>query len=64
MTSEQSIQTRYFILVLDAVGEFWVDKLHVPTATVGNVKTARPGIWDMLGRAKWCVQHSGKAAEP
>ncbi|KAG6849218.1 hypothetical protein H0H93_010340, partial [Arthromyces matolae] len=23
------------------------------TATVGNVKTPRPGIWDMLGRAKW-----------
>ncbi|KAF5387932.1 hypothetical protein D9615_000122 [Tricholomella constricta] len=22
-------------------------------ATVGNVKTPRPGIWDMLGRAKW-----------
>ncbi|QRV87606.1 acyl-CoA-binding protein [Ceratobasidium sp. AG-Ba] len=22
-------------------------------ATLGNVKTARPGMWDMLGRAKW-----------
>jgi acyl-CoA-binding protein len=22
-------------------------------ATVGNVKSPRPGIWDMLGRAKW-----------
>ena len=22
-------------------------------ATAGNVKTPRPGIWDMLGRAKW-----------
>ncbi|KNZ79197.1 Acyl-CoA-binding like protein [Termitomyces sp. J132] len=22
-------------------------------ATVGNVKTPRPGMWDMLGRAKW-----------
>ncbi|KZV90512.1 ACBP-domain-containing protein [Exidia glandulosa HHB12029] len=22
-------------------------------ATVGNVKTPRPGLWDMLGRAKW-----------
>ncbi|KDQ07734.1 hypothetical protein BOTBODRAFT_38532 [Botryobasidium botryosum FD-172 SS1] len=22
-------------------------------ATVGNVKSARPGMWDMLGRAKW-----------
>jgi len=22
-------------------------------ATVGNVTTPRPGIWDMLGRAKW-----------
>jgi hypothetical protein len=28
---------------------------HVPTATVGNVKTQRPGMWDMLGRAKWYV---------
>jgi acyl-CoA-binding protein len=26
------------------------------TATVGNVKTPRPGMWDMLGRAKWSVQ--------
>ena len=25
------------------------------SATVGNVKTARPGMWDMLGRAKWLV---------
>lgn len=25
------------------------------TATVGNVKTPRPGIFDMLGRAKWSV---------
>ncbi|KAK7060275.1 hypothetical protein VNI00_001040 [Paramarasmius palmivorus] len=24
-------------------------------ATVGNVKTPRPGMWDMLGRAKWHV---------
>ena len=24
-------------------------------ATVGNVTSTRPGIWDMLGRAKWCV---------
>jgi acyl-CoA-binding protein len=23
------------------------------TATLGNVKTSRPGMWDMLGRAKW-----------
>ncbi|KAF8607637.1 ACBP-domain-containing protein [Ceratobasidium sp. AG-I] len=22
-------------------------------ATLGNVKTSRPGMWDMLGRAKW-----------
>ena len=27
--------------------------LFTPAATVGNVKTPRPGIWDMLGRAKW-----------
>jgi len=25
------------------------------TATVGNVKSPRPGIFDMLGRAKWYV---------
>ena len=24
-------------------------------ATVGNVTSSRPAIWDMLGRAKWCV---------
>lgn len=29
--------------------------LRVPcaAATVGNVRSPRPGIWDMLGRAKW-----------
>ena len=32
----------------------------MPTATVGNVKTQRPGIWDMLGRAKWSVRISTK----
>jgi acyl-CoA-binding protein len=25
------------------------------SATVGNAKGPRPGIWDMLGRAKWYV---------
>lgn len=25
--------------------------LHL--ATVGNVKSPRPAVWDMLGRAKW-----------
>lgn len=33
-------------------------KLKLPNllaATVGNVKSPRPGIWDMLGRAKWYV---------
>jgi hypothetical protein len=24
-------------------------------ATAGNVTSPRPGIWDMLGRAKWCL---------
>ena len=32
----------------------------MPTATVGNVKTQRPGMWDMLGRAKWSVHESTK----
>ncbi|XP_006459978.1 hypothetical protein AGABI2DRAFT_67415 [Agaricus bisporus var. bisporus H97] len=28
-------------------------RTSVFSATVGNVKSPRPGIWDMLGRAKW-----------
>ena len=34
------------------------------TATVGNVKTQRPGIWDMLGRAKWFVELPSQTAGP
>lgn len=29
--------------------------LRLHKATVGNVKSPRPGMFDMLGRAKWCV---------
>jgi len=32
-------------------------------ATVGNVKTQRPGIWDMLGRAKWDAWAKNKDLE-
>jgi hypothetical protein len=28
---------------------------HPFLATAGNVSSPRPGIWDMLGRAKWCL---------
>jgi acyl-CoA-binding protein len=31
---------------------------HLPllvSATAGNVAAPRPGIWDMLGRAKWWI---------
>ncbi|KAK2466443.1 hypothetical protein APHAL10511_002085 [Amanita phalloides] len=33
-------------------------------ATVGNVKTPRPGIWDMLGRAKWDAWAKHKDLDP
>lgn len=33
----------------------WSEWLITYTATIGNVKSPRPGIWDMLGRAKWYV---------
>ncbi|KAF8916831.1 hypothetical protein CPB85DRAFT_1288101 [Mucidula mucida] len=29
------------------------EKLTMYRSTIGNVKSPRPGIWDMLGRAKW-----------
>jgi hypothetical protein len=28
---------------------------HPFLATAGNVSSPRPGMWDMLGRAKWCL---------
>jgi acyl-CoA-binding protein len=38
------------------------------TATVGNVVGVRPGLWDMLGRAKWYAPFLGyclcDSAEP
>ncbi|KAL1714828.1 hypothetical protein EV715DRAFT_208841 [Schizophyllum commune] len=33
-------------------------------ATVGNVKSPRPGIWDMLGRAKWDAWNKQKDLTP
>ncbi|KAF9008781.1 acyl CoA binding protein-domain-containing protein [Cyathus striatus] len=33
-------------------------------ATVGNVKSPRPGIWDMLGRAKWDAWAKHKDLDP
>ncbi|KAF8665732.1 hypothetical protein AX16_000180 [Volvariella volvacea WC 439] len=33
-------------------------------ATVGNVKPPRPGIWDMLGRAKWDAWAKHKDLDP
>lgn len=33
-------------------------------ATVGNVTTPRPGIWDMLGRAKWDAWAKHKDLDP
>ncbi|KAF8640065.1 hypothetical protein AX17_001306 [Amanita inopinata Kibby_2008] len=33
-------------------------------ATVGNVKLPRPGIWDMLGRAKWDAWAKHKDLDP
>lgn len=27
-----------------------------PTATEGDIKASRPGLLDVLGRAKWCVR--------
>lgn len=33
-------------------------------ATVGNVKSPRPGIWDMLGRAKWDAWAKNKDLDP
>ncbi|KAG7097219.1 hypothetical protein E1B28_004590 [Marasmius oreades] len=33
-------------------------------ATVGNVKSPRPGMWDMLGRAKWDAWAKHKDLDP
>jgi len=33
-------------------------------ATVGNVQNARPGMWDMLGRAKWDAWAKHKDLDP
>jgi len=33
-------------------------------ATVGNVRSPRPGIWDMLGRAKWDAWAKHKDLDP
>lgn len=33
-----------------------MQSLTTLSATVGNVKAPRPGLWDMLGRAKWLVE--------
>ncbi|EEB86565.1 hypothetical protein MPER_16438, partial [Moniliophthora perniciosa FA553] len=32
--------------------------------TVGNVKSPRPGMWDMLGRAKWDAWAKHKDLDP
>ncbi|CAA7260248.1 unnamed protein product [Cyclocybe aegerita] len=35
-----------------------------PKATVGNVQNPRPGMWDMLGRAKWDAWAKHKDLDP
>jgi len=48
----QLVQARYF--VLDEERRITFDSLVSP-ATLGNVNSSRPGLLDMLGRAKWCA---------
>ena len=36
-------------------GRHFPDSYDRTAATVGNVQGSRPNVWDMLGRAKWCV---------
>jgi hypothetical protein len=45
----QFVQARYYL----APGLSHETMLNIPTATVGNVQTSRPGMFDMLGRAKY-----------
>ncbi|KAF8305385.1 acyl-CoA-binding protein, partial [Clavulina sp. PMI_390] len=37
---------------------------YVWHSTVGNVKQSRPGMWDMLGRAKWDAWAKQKDLSP
>jgi Acyl CoA binding protein len=49
LIGSQFVQARYYL----PSGLSHETMLNIPAATVGNVQTSRPGMFDMLGRAKY-----------